>query len=146
MLADQAYFQYRGQVAAIKRDWPNRITVLQQSTVSSYVLLALLDAYRGIKRNLETWAAVPGVLDVAKAAQQDTGYDVVAEYQAIRSALNTAIARITALWPQPNGFCAHESMSADGTRTPRTFTSAQVSQIVSDAQAVIVAANESPEE
>ena len=146
MLADQAYFQYRGQVAAIKRDWPNRITVLQQATVSAYTLLALLDAYRGIKLNLETWAAVPGVLDVAKAAQQNTGYDVVAEYQSIRSALNTAIARITALWPQPGGFCAHESMAADGTRTARTFTAAQVAQVVSDAQDVIAAANASPAE
>lgn len=146
MLADQAYFQYRQQLAAIRRDWPGRLSLLQQPAVSAYTLLSVLDAYRGIKKNLEAWAAVPGVVDVAKAAQQDTGYDVIAEYQAIRSALNTAIARLTTLWPQPNGFCAHESMAADGTRTPRTFTSAQVSQIVSDAQAVIASVNQSPEE
>ncbi len=146
MLADQAYWQYRVQVAAIKRDWPARITVLRQANVSAYALLALLEAYRGIKANLEAWAAVPGVVDVARAAQQDAGYDVIAEYQSIKGAIDAAIARITALWPQPGGFCAHETMAADGTRTPRMFTAAQVAQVAADAQAVIDAAARSPAE
>lgn len=121
--------------------------MLQQPTVSAYHILALMDAYRGIRANLVTWAAVPGIADVAKAAEQNTGYDVVAEYQAMRSALETAFSRITALWPQPNGFCAHESLdTATGVRSPRMFTSAQVQQVLADAQAVINIAAASPAE
>lgn len=145
MLADQAYWQYRGQVSAVKRDWPGRITLMQQALVSAYDVLALLDAYKGILANLDLWSSVPGVTDVAKAAQQNSGYDVIAEYNALRASIVTAITRIAQLWPQPGGFCAHESMDATtGQRSARNFTSAQTAQVASDAQSVLNAVSASP--
>lgn len=137
LLADKAYSLYRGQVQAIVSDWPARITQMQQANVSAYDVLLLLDAYRGIKTNLDAWSAVPGIKAYAQMVTTSSTYDPVAEYVNLKAAIQTAIARLTALWPQPGGFCAHESMAADGTRTPRMFTAAQLAQVASDAQAVL---------
>lgn len=144
LLADKAYSLYRGQVQAIVSDWPARIALMQQASVSAYDVLALLDAYRGIKANLDAWSAVAGIKAYAQMVTTSSTYDPVAEYANLKAAIQTAIARITALWPQPGGFCAHESMAADGARTPRMFTSAQLSQVASDAQAVLATLSATP--
>ena len=144
MLADNAYEHYRAQVLAIVRDWPGRIALMQQASVSAYDVVALLDAYRGIMANLDVWSAVPGVKSYANMVTANTGYDPVVEYTSLRAAIVTAIARIAALMPQPGGFCAYESMDAAGARTPRMFTSAQTAQVASDAQAVLNTLSSTP--
>ena len=138
LTADQAYFQYRGQVQAIVRDWPARIALMQAASVSAYDVIALLDAYRGIMANLDIWSAVPGVKAYAQMVTAQSTYDPVAEYTSLRAAIVTAIGHIATLMPQPGGFCAYESMNTiTGQRTARTFTSAQTAQVATDAQAVL---------
>lgn len=146
LLADQAYLQYRQQLLAIQRDWPARIAALQAALVNAYTVMSLLDAYRGILANLDVWSAVPGVKSYAQMVTANAAYDPVAEYAALRAAIATAVGNITSFWPQPGGFCAHESMAADGTRTARVFagTLPQIQQIANDAQAVMNAIGVTP--
>lgn len=145
LTADQAYFQYRGQVQAIKRDWPARIALMQTASVSAYDVIALLDAYRGIMANLDVWSAVPGVKSYAQMVTANTTYDPVAEYTSLRAAIVTAIQRVANLMPQPGGFCAYESMDlTTGARTARQFTSAQTAPVATDAQNVLNTLSNTP--
>lgn len=143
LLADQGYNLYRNQVQVIVRDWPGRIALMQQASVSAYDVVALLDAYRGIMANLDLWSAIPGIKSYAQMITANTGYDPVTEYTNLRAAIVTAINDIAALMPQPGGFCAYETMVATpnlattGQRSPRMFTSAQAAQVATDAQAVL---------
>ena len=113
--------------------------VFTQPTVSSYAALALMLHFRDIIVRMDIAVTVPG-LDAYAKSIKGAAYDIAAEWNGVKLAMNDATAQILALIPSDgNGFRLILKLLVDGTQDWRTFTAAQAAPIVTKIDAVVAA-------
>lgn len=92
-----------------------------------------LDFLRGTKTQFNQIRSIPGIVVFAAEQENDAAYDIVVEFTIMIAAIDAVIANIVATMPQDgSGFLLAYTISANGTRVPRTFSAANLSQLVAD--------------
>jgi|SRR5882724_328523 len=134
----QALIQVLGQAAGIKQQATDALVTLTGPVDTVWVFNAA-DIMRNTILNFNRFKNVTG-LD-AYATQQVPGYsgsmvtDITSTIAAIQSCLDWIVANFPK--DSTNQFILAETLNADGTRTPRSFTSAQTAGLQTRLQALI---------
>ena len=136
----RAYEEIKGVALQLQRQAQSRASSWASGGSASEVL-AVLDNAVANKARLQTLAAVPGVAAYAQAQENDPGYDIIAEYNALISAIDGVINEIVTTMPtsNPGGFVEAFTLAADGSVTYRTFTAGQLSGVITALNAVVAA-------
>jgi hypothetical protein len=123
MLAGEAFAAIRGNAGPWKAQMQNANASLAAGNVTSDFVFRLLDQLGGAVAALTTWKAVAG-LDTFATGQ---GYPTTmsTDCNSVITAAQTCIAWVVANFPTSGGFLQSETLNADGSRTARSFTSAQ---------------------
>ena len=122
MLAGEAFAAIRSNAASWKAQAQNANTSLA-GTVNSDFIYRMLDQLGGAIAALNLWKAVAG-LDAFATGQGYTG-TISADCTSSVTAAQNCIAWVVANFPNAGGFLQAHTLNADGTRTARTFTTAQ---------------------
>lgn len=130
-----AYNMIRGNAAGVKAQAQNALLSLQAGSVTSDFIFRMLDQFGGIIAALNSWKATNG-LDGYATAQGYTG-SLVSDATACANAATACISWVVANFPNAAGFLQSETLNADGSRTPRSFTSAQTAGLQTNLQAFI---------
>lgn len=126
-----ALSRIRTQAAATKSYLQNQRVLMVAATVASTVPLAVIQHLSTIIPTLTTLAATPGLATYARDQFADPAYDVVAEFNAMRTALVNLRTNLISTFPATGGFLAYEQLDpTSGTKTTRTFTAAQMAAAV----------------
>lgn len=128
------YNLIRANAQSIKAQAQNALITLSGPVQTTFIF-QVLDQLAGIIAALNQWKAVNG-LD-AYATQQGYTGSLVADCGSCVTAAQACIAWIVANFPAANGFLQSEALNADGSRTPRSFTSAQTAGLQTNLQAFI---------
>lgn len=134
----QALIQVLGQAAGTKQQASDALAALAGSVDTTWIFNAL-DAMRAAIANFNRFKAVAGLDSYATA--QVPGYagtmsaDINTTVAAIQACIDWIVANFpkdsTALW------ILAQQLNADGTRTPRSFTSVQTAGLQTKLQALI---------
>lgn len=122
MLAGEAFAAIRSNAASWKAQAQNA-NISLAGTVNSDFIYRMLDQLGGAITALNLWKAVTG-LDTFATGQGYTGTmsaDCTASVTAAQNCINWVVTN----FPSSGGFLQAYSLNADGSRTPRSFTSAQ---------------------
>jgi len=129
--AEGALSQIRRQAAATKQFLVTRRALMVAPTVSSTIPLAVIEHLAQVIPALTTLAATPGLLAYAQAQLSDPTYDIVAEFNAMRTMMISTRDNLITMFPKDaNNFILYQTINAAGILTPRTFTAAQVAPAV----------------
>lgn len=131
-----AYANIKRQANATKQYMGAQAAAMQAATVLAWVPLGVIQHLHDVIALMDGWAATPGLADYAKAQENDATYDVVAEYQAMRSAMVNALNTLVGMFPTSGGFMAYQTLGADGTISVRTFTNTQLAAVRTQCQNV----------
>jgi len=122
MLAGEAFAAIRGNAAGWKAQAQNA-NISLAGTVNTDFIFRMLDQLGGAIAALNTWKAVVG-LDSFATGQGYSGTMSTDCASSVTAAQN-CIAWVVTNFPNSGGFLQSHSLNADGSRTPRTFTTAQ---------------------
>src|SRR5882672_1935833 len=122
MLAGEAYRAIRDNAAAWKAQAQNANTTLS-GTVNSDFIFRMLDQLGVVVTALNQWKAISG-LDTYATGQGYAGTISTDCSTTVTSAQN-CIAWVVTNFPNASGFLQSHTLNADGSRTPRSFTTAQ---------------------
>ena len=125
-----AYASIKRQAAATKQYMGAQATAMQAASVDAWVPLQVIQHLHDVIALMDGWTAVPGLSVYAQAQENDSSYNVVTEYQTMRTAMASALSTLTGMFPTSGGFMAYQILGADGTISVRTFTSAQLAPVV----------------
>jgi hypothetical protein len=117
-----AYNAIRSNAASVKAQAQNALLSLG-GTVNSDFIFRMLDQLGGIIAALNAWKAITG-LDAYATAQGYTG-TLSTDCATCVTAAQACIAWVVANFPNASGFLQSHTLNADGSRAPRTFTTAQ---------------------
>lgn len=128
-----------------RRTWANTraacVTARQQSAagpVQAHRIVALYDQLRRDAAHFRRIASTPGLADYARAQYADEGVDVAADFGAMTTAIDSAVAWILAALPRDaGGYPALHEVAQDGSIVLRTFTSAQTAGLRTRLDAII---------
>ena len=115
----------QGYAAQIKDRATSAVAVMTAGSVDTIFIFSLLDALNGLISNLNAVKNIVG-LD-AYATSQVPGYigtmssDITATINAAQACIDWVVAN----FPASAGFLLGQSLNANGTRTQRSFTTAQ---------------------
>lgn len=94
-------------------------------------IFATLDALKQFRDRLDAIRSTPGIAQYARDQEDDQTYDVVAEFVAMVAAVDAAIAQIVTTFPADgSGFLLAQTLSADGSRSARSFSAAGLATFV----------------
>lgn len=135
---EQAFSNIRKQAAATKVFMQQNKVLMQQSPCDSQIPLNVIQ-HCGINiARMDAWAATPGLVSYATAQVNDPSYDIVAEYQAMRSAMVSCRNDLMAMFPKDaTGYLLYHTLDVDGRVQSRSFTAAQLAAAVVRMDAVI---------
>lgn len=125
-----AYASIKRQANATKQYMGTQAAAMQAATVSAWVPLGVIQHLHDVIALMDGWATTPGLSIYAQTQENDPLYDVVAEYQAMRSAMVSARDTLVGMFPTSGGFMAYQTLAADGTIGVRSFTSVQLAPVV----------------
>lgn len=138
VIAEQAFATVRRQGVATKEYATQRKAQLQQASVDANLVLSIAEHCRAVLTIFDNAAQTPGLPEYARAQVNDPNYDIVAEYQAMRSAIVALRDAVVSLFPKDaSGWLLYQQLAADGTITVRTFTSAQTAVLIPHLDGVI---------
>lgn len=118
------YNAIRSRATQLKKLATDSKALMLAGPVSASAVRQLLDLFIQGKAELNTAAAVSGIVDYAKAQEGDEAYDVAAEFTAMVSAAEGVINWIVANMPTNSGYVLAEQWSASGVSV-RTFSTAE---------------------
>lgn len=89
---------------------------------------------KNVRDQLSGIAGTPGLVQYAKDQENDQTYSVGAEFNALLAAIDTVLAEIHSTYPKstPGGYAEVYTLNANGSITPRQFTSGQLSGLKSE--------------
>lgn len=103
-------------------------------------VLSVAGNLRGIKKQLQAFAAVPGIGAYAVEQEADPDYSVGTEFNGMISAIDSAVAFIVQNMPKDaDGFLLVNRINADGSLTPRDFTGQQLSGLSAALDGIVAA-------
>lgn len=135
MLAGEAFAAIRGNAASWKAQAQNANISLAAGNIDTDFIFRMLDQLNGAITALNTWKAVTG-LDVYATAQAYVGF-MSSDCTATVNAAQVCITWIVTNFPAASGFLQGYTLNADGTRTPRTFTSIQTAGLQTNLTAFV---------
>lgn len=112
----------QAQASSIKRIAANNRDRMAAGPITAGGVFSLLDNLIGAKAVLSEAASMQGI---AEYAQAQLGQDISGDFAAMMNAIDTATAWIINAIPKAGGYIQTEAINADGSRTERTFTTAQ---------------------
>ena len=124
----------QSQASSIKRIAANNRDRMASGPITAGGLFSLLDNLIGAKVQLAEAAAMPGMDEYAEA---QLGQTVSADFDAMMQAIDDATAWIIANMPKADGYLQTETLEADGTRTERSFATADTAGLRTALDAVI---------
>src|SRR5688572_21462884 len=83
----------------------------------------------GISLSLVALRNTPGLAAYATAQENDAGYDVAAEFNALISKVDAVVSEIQTVFPNTNGFLLVAKFHVNGTLDHGTFTAAQLATL-----------------
>jgi len=121
-----AYRQATATAGRLKKESIIKRAVMIAGDISFDVVMRLRDDLINADALFATAAAVPGIVEYARAQNNDPDYDIIADFVAMRNAVSAALTAVEAALPQSGGFLLRESIvsGVSGT-TVRSFTSQQ---------------------
>lgn len=120
-----AYEEIKREAANVKRRAQRLHDQSADGSISADLIINFVQESVASKSRMQTLAAVPGLAAYAQSQESDGSYDVAAEYSAMIGGINSCIAWVDANFPKDaGGFLLKETMDADGTIAPRSFTTA----------------------
>lgn len=135
MLAGEAFALIRGNAAGWKAQAQNANTFMAANSVDTSFIFRTLDQLNAIITALTAWKAVAG-LDTYATGQGYTG-TLSADCTATSTAAQTCITWVVTNFPASGGFLQGHTLNADGTRTPRIFTTANTAGLQTDLTAFV---------
>lgn len=136
------WFELVRAVVGAKKYLEQRRDLMIQATCSAEVILLLVHHCRGAIAKLDQYAAVSGLVEVAKIERESQLYDVLADIATARAAYAALRDRLMLDFPKdtsPNEWLLFQQFTPDGNVTVRTFTSAQLTPHVVLLDSVIAA-------
>lgn len=123
-----AYNNIKQQARNSKTYLTNQRAAMQQATCDSAVVVSTIQHFSAVIANMAIWAATPGLTQYARDQENDQAYDVVAEYNAMNTAMVNARDSLISMFPTQggSGYLLYQTMDAQGRITTRSFTSAQL--------------------
>ena|SRR5258705_12432277 len=122
MLAGEAFKVIRDNAASWKAQAQNA-NISLAGTVNSDFIFRVLDQLGGVISALNQWKAVAN-LDTYATGQGYIG-TMSTDCTTTVTAAQNCISWIVTNFPSSGGFLQSETLNADGSRTPRTFTTTQ---------------------
>lgn len=139
LTASEAFERIRRQRIATF-DYVTRRRAECAAGCSADLVLSIAQHCKDVLAVFDTAAAVPGLAAYARAQYGDAAYDMVAEYQTLRTALVSLRDGIVTLFPKDaNGWLLYQQLGADGGLTTRQFTAAQLTTLLVRLDAVLAA-------
>lgn len=134
MVAGEAFLLIRTYAPQWRAQALNAQNVMANNSVNTDFVFQVLNALNNVVANLTIWKSVSGL----DAYATSMGYPTTmsADCTATVNAAQTCINWVVANFPASGGFLLAESLNADGTRTPRSFTSAATTGMQSDLAAL----------
>lgn len=118
------YDRARNVARDLKRLSETRKAESAAGDISASVLRELVNRLVAADAAFAEVASVPGIADYAQAQEGDAAYDVAAEFNAMRAAVQATRDWILNAVPQSGGFVLVEAWDASGV-SQRTFTPTQ---------------------
>lgn len=131
-----AYANIKRQAVSTKQYMNAQIAAMQAPVSTAWIPLGIIQHLQQVIAMMDDWAATPGLPDYARTQENNQAYDVIAEYQAMRTAMVNALNALISMFPTSSGFLAYQTLAADGTISVRNFTSAQLTPVVAQCQNV----------
>jgi len=127
IIPDKGYERAK-EIAVRLRTYTVNTSGKLSSGATSVRVLGVLNSLIGYKNDFNLVKIIPGIVGYASDQENDPGYDVVVEFNALIAFIDTAISTITSTFPtDANGFLLANKFNPDGTLSPRSFTAAQMS-------------------
>jgi parvulin-like peptidyl-prolyl isomerase len=143
--AAQAFDRLKTQASASKQYLATQRALMVAPSCDAQVPLSVIQHLGQVNALMSAWAGTPGLAAYAQAQYNDATYDVVAEFNNMKTAMQNAQTTLTNMFPKdasaPNPFILYQSIKADGTLLNRTFTAAQLAGAVSTIDSVIATIN-----
>lgn len=118
-----AYAQIKNRVGFIKQR-TQALRAASLATTSAQAIVTYVQEMATMRAMLDTLTATPGLVEYARAAEANSGLDIVAEYNAVIAQLAATTAWIAANFPEDGtGYKLAFTLAGDGTLVWRTFTS-----------------------
>ncbi len=119
--ADQ-YINAKRLALSLKNYCQDRASAFASGT-NSHEILRVAETLLQLKGQLQSAASTPGMAAYATGQEDDVGYNVVAEFNAMVSAIDAALAEIvTALPKDGNDYLLITKINPDGSLDYRTFS------------------------
>ncbi len=134
MLAGEAFTAIRTNAASWKAQAQNANLSLA-GTVNSDFIYRMMDQLGGAVAALNQWKVVTG-LDTYATGQGYVG-TISSDCTATAAAATTCITWVVNNFPSASGFLQAYSLNADGSRTPRTFTTVQTAGLQTNLTAFV---------
>ncbi len=122
-LAGDAYTAIRYNAAGYKAQAQNALASCQAGPVNSDFVFRLLDQTAAAINALTQWESVSGLNTYA--TNQGYAGTMTTDCGAVITAAQAILSWVVANFPTSGGFLQAYTLNADGSRTPRSFTSAQ---------------------
>lgn len=124
LLDGDAFGLIRGNAAGWKAQGQNALATMQSGSINSDFVFRLLDQLGTVVSALTAWKATSG-LDTYAIGQGYSG-TLSSDCASTITAAQAVISWVTTNFPaDTGGFLQAYTLNADGTRTPRAFTTAQ---------------------
>ena len=134
----QAFDRLKTQAASTKQYLQAQRISMVAPTCDAQIPLSVIQHLGQVNALMTVWAATPGLSQYAKDQYNDPAYDVVAEFNAMKTALANAQSTLTTMFPKDgSGFVLYQTIQANGSLLNRTFTAAQLAGAVAQVDAVI---------
>jgi len=118
----EAFQNIRAMAQGAKNGAQGYLSTLQSGPVDTNWVFQFLDTTNAFITDMNVWKSVSG-LDTYATAQGYNG-TLTADITACVNAATACITWVTTNFPASGGFIQGFTLNADGTRTPRTFSSA----------------------
>jgi hypothetical protein len=131
----EAYNAIRDGAGSVKAQAQNALLTMQSGPVNSDYIFSMLNELGGIVAALNAWKVITG-LDSFATAQGYTG-TLSTDCATCATAATACITWVVTNFPNSGGFLQSHTLNADGTRTPRSFTTVNTAGLQTNLQAFI---------
>jgi hypothetical protein len=133
-----AFGRLRSQAASTKGFLQTHRAMMVAPTCDAQAALEVIRHLGHVGGLMSSWASTPGLAAYARAQVDDPNYDVVAEFNAMLSAINSAKTTLINMFPKDgSGYILYQKIQANGSLENRTFTAVQLVGAVAEIDAVI---------
>lgn len=132
LLPQQGYNNARAIALDLKNYCTSKAASILANGDDAGDILGILAKIRQARDDFNSIKAIPGIAVYAVSQEDDLTYDVVTEFNTLVTLVETAITNLVAAFPRDvNGYLLIATLPVD-TLSYRTFTSAQLSFLVTD--------------